>query len=78
MEIVNCVGIAINDVLDHKHLEAHMQFVCGLGPRKLPFILKKIYEGKTNSEEKGVNKEDCSICNRKELFFLKIVDKNIF
>jgi len=34
VEVVNSVGVEINEILNFKHLESQFQFVCGLGPRK--------------------------------------------
>lgn len=34
VEMVNLVGVDLNQIKDHPHLQNQLQFVCGLGPRK--------------------------------------------
>lgn len=40
--MVNLVGIDINQVKDHLHLQNQLQFVCGLGPRKALNLLENL------------------------------------
>lgn len=40
VNIVNEVGVDINDALAHPYTAGLLQFVCGLGPRKAAHILK--------------------------------------
>ncbi|CEM39901.1 unnamed protein product [Vitrella brassicaformis CCMP3155] len=44
MSIVNKVGVDINLVRDHAHLQGTLRFVCGLGPRKASDILHKLIQ----------------------------------
>lgn len=39
VEVVNKIGVDLNEVLQYPHLEAPLQFLCGLGARKAKFIL---------------------------------------
>ena len=40
VNIVNEVGVDINEALAHPYTAGLLQFVCGLGPRKAAYILK--------------------------------------
>lgn len=40
VNVVNEVGVDVNDALAHPYTAGLLQFVCGLGPRKAAFILK--------------------------------------
>ena len=40
MTKVNEVGVDVNFCLEHKHTEAMVPFICGLGPRKANALLK--------------------------------------
>lgn len=42
VEVVNKIGIDLNDILQFPHLEAPFAFICGLGPRKAKFILDSL------------------------------------
>ena len=44
MECTNMVGIDINKILAHPHLQAPLQFICGLGPRKAKHVLDSIFK----------------------------------
>ena len=66
MEVCNSVGFDINKALQHRHLTAPLQFICGLGPRKSHHVIEKIIE----KFEK--------LRLRLELFTFKIVEKNVY
>jgi len=40
VNVVNEVGVDINEALAHPYKAGLLQFVCGLGPRKAAYILK--------------------------------------
>jgi transcriptional accessory protein Tex/SPT6 len=44
IRIVNKIGVDLNLVLDHEHLQCVLQFVSGLGPRMAKRLLKKTQE----------------------------------
>ncbi|KAJ2854157.1 Transcription elongation factor spt6, partial [Coemansia erecta] len=45
VNVVNKVGVDINEVASHPHKHAVLQYVCGLGPRKASGIINKISFG---------------------------------
>lgn len=42
IEMVNLVGLDINELIHNEHLHAQLQFVCGLGPVKAQGLLDKL------------------------------------
>lgn len=44
MEIVNLVGLDINDIKKNEHVQSQVQFVSGLGLRKSQVLLDKLKE----------------------------------
>ncbi len=42
VEIVNLVGIDINDLKKNEHIQNQLQFIAGLGPRKSQHLLEKL------------------------------------
>jgi hypothetical protein len=44
IEMVNLVGLEINQIKNNKHLECQVQFICGLGLIKAKHFLGKLSE----------------------------------
>ena len=65
MEVCNNVGVDINLAMKHRHLASLLQFIPGLGPRKVSYLLDKI------SHELGV------LRMRRELF-QNILEKIVY
>ena len=42
IEVVNLVGVNLNETVNSDHLKNQLQFVCGLGPRKAYSLLERI------------------------------------
>lgn len=47
IEIVNLVGLDINDLKKNDHVQNQLQFVSGLGPRKAQLLLERLKEQNT-------------------------------
>jgi transcription elongation factor SPT6 len=66
VETVNRIGVDLNNILQYPHLEAPLQFVCGLGPRKAKFILESL------------RKKVSQVRYRMQLWVDKLMGKNVY
>lgn len=76
VEVVNQVGVDINDIIDNQHLESLLQFVCGLGRRKARHLLQKINEDQNRDGKAGFTGP--VVNERRELFQQNYVEKTVF
>lgn len=53
MKCVNDVGVDLNLVIDHNHLQSILQFVSGLGPRKAKKFIQNIKSTGRKIETRG-------------------------
>lgn len=70
IEMVNNVGVDINEVIAHRHGTNQLQFLCGLGPRKVANLLDSF--NKSNSLTHGV------LIFRSELTVTRIFEKVVY
>ena len=70
IEMVNSVGVDINEVIAHRHGANQIQFLCGLGPRKAAHFLE--FMSNPNALNIGV------LRFRGEVYLLKIFEKNVY
>ena len=42
MTVANSIGADLREIVDHPHLRTHLQFICGLGPRKARDLVDKV------------------------------------
>jgi transcription elongation factor SPT6 len=66
IQFVNKVGIDINLLVDHEHLQNQLQFLSGLGPRKAQRYIQKL-------KSRGK-----PLFTRNEIYENKILKKNCF
>jgi len=70
IEMVNSVGVDINEVITHRHGANQLQFLCGLGPRKAAYFLE--FMSNPNMLNVGV------LRFRSEVYIAKLFEKNVY
>lgn len=74
IEVVNMVGLDINEINRNDHLQSQLEFISGFGPKKSFMLLEKLKEEGTEilSRKRIEEAMKCKIVTRNCTPFLKI------